>query len=214
MKQITITLCIACFFLFSCNDSKTDSTNATNDSTKITTDTSTTMTPPMDSATMMKAWMEYMTPGDIHKMIAKSNGTWDEDVTVWMDPAAPPTKSKSIAVNKMILGGRYQESRHKGSFNGMPFEGISTLGYDNAKKVFQSTWVDNMGTGVMYLEGTWDSTSHTINFKGKGIDPSTGKEMEVREIFTMVDDNNQKMEMFATQSGKENKTMEIVLKRK
>lgn len=27
----------------------------------------------------------------------------------------------------------------------MPFEGISTLGYDNAKKTFFSTWIDNMG---------------------------------------------------------------------
>jgi hypothetical protein len=35
----------------------------------------------------------------------------------------------------------------------MPFEGISTLGYDNAKKTFFSTWIDNMGTGMMVMEG-------------------------------------------------------------
>jgi Protein of unknown function (DUF1579) len=46
----------------------------------------------------------------------------------------------------MILGGRYQQSTTKGSFNNMPFEGISLLGYDNAKKVFMNSWVDNMGT--------------------------------------------------------------------
>lgn len=58
----------------------------------------------------------------------------------------------------MILGGRYQQSMHTGSFNGMPFEGISLVGYDNTKKVFMSSWADNMGTGSMYMEGTWDQT--------------------------------------------------------
>ena len=172
------------------------------------------MNAPMDSASMMKALQDYMTPGEVHKMLAKSNGTWNEDVTTWMDPSKPPIKSKATAVNKMILGGRYQQSTHTGSMMGMPFEGVGTVGFDNAKKMLVSTWVDNMGTGVMYMEGAYDSTTHTINFKGKMIDPMTGKDTDFRETFTMMDDNNQKIEMFATQGGKEMKSMEIVLKRK
>src|SRR5215218_6852543 len=82
-----------------------------------------------EQAAMMKKWEEYMTPSDIHTMIAKSNGEWNQDITMWMDPSAPPTKSTSTCTNTMILGGRYQQSVHKGSFQGMPFEGISTMGY-------------------------------------------------------------------------------------
>lgn len=219
MKRITITICAAIvLFFFSCNNDKTEDKATSKDSATTTSDASkmsdqTTM-PPMDSATMMKAWQSYMTPGDVHKMLAKSNGTWDEEVTTWMDPSKPPIKSKSTAVNKMILGGRYQQSTHTGTMMGMPFEGISTVGYDNAKKMMVSTWVDNMGTGVMYMEGNFDSTTHMANFKGKMVDPMTGKDTDFRETFTMMDDNNQKIEMFATQGGKEMKTMEIVLKRK
>jgi hypothetical protein len=44
-------------------------------------------------------------------------------------------------------------------------------------------------------------------------DPSTGKEMDVKQTFTVVNDNTQKMEMFMTQDGKEFKTMEIMLTR-
>jgi len=222
MKQITIAICTATvLFFFSCNDNKTEDNTTSNDSTTATTtitDTSKmteqTMAPQMDSASMMKAWESYMTPGDVHKMLAKSNGTWSEEVTMWMDPSKPPTTSKATAVNKMILGGRYQQSTHTGNMMGMPFEGVSTLGYDNGKKMLVSSWVDNMGTGIMYLEGTWDSTSHTANMKGKAVDPMTGKDMDVRETFTMIDDKNQKLEMFVTQGGKEMKTMEILFKRK
>jgi hypothetical protein len=162
----------------------------------------------------MKAWTAYMTPGDIHKMLAKDDGEWNEEVTFWMAPGAEPTKSTATVVNKMIMGGRYQESRHTGNMMGMPFEGYGLLGYDNARKVFLSSWIDNMGTGIMFMEGTWDEKTKSIQFKGKTTDPVTGKELPVRETFTVIDANKQKLEMFMMQNGKEFKSMEIVFTRK
>lgn len=162
----------------------------------------------------MKAWMDYMTPGDVHKMLAKDDGEWNSDITMWMQPGAPPQKYTGKSVNKMILGGRYQQSVHTGNMMGMPFEGISTLGYDNLKKVFMNTWVDNMGTGIMYMEGPWDPATKTVHLKGKMLDPSTGKDCDVRETFKIIDDNTQLMEMFVTKDGKESKTMEIKFTRK
>ncbi|MCX2450648.1 DUF1579 domain-containing protein [Pedobacter sp. PLR] len=163
---------------------------------------------------MMKAWQAYMTPGDVHKMIAKDDGKWDGEVTMWMAPDAPPTKSKSSCTNTMIMGGRYQKSMHEGNMMGMPFEGMSLLGYDNSKKVFVSSWIDNMGTGIMNMEGTWDDASKTINFTGKCVDPMTGKDMDVREVFKFVDSDHQMMEMYCKTDGKEMKTMEIQLTRR
>lgn len=167
-----------------------------------------------DQDAAMKAWMSYMTPGDVHKMLAKDDGEWNEDITLWMAPGAPPTKSTATASNKMIMGGRYQESKHTGNFMGMPFEGYSLVGYDNAKKIFVSSWVDNMGTGIMVMEGKWDDKTKTIHFTGKTTDPSTGKDIPVRETFTLIDSNKQKLEMFMTQDGKEFKNMEIIFTRK
>jgi hypothetical protein len=93
---------------------------------------------------------------------------------------------------------------------GMPFEGIGTLAYDNAKKEFISTWVDNMGTGVMVLTGNWDEGNKTLSLKGDCTDPGTGKDMQIRETLKVVDDKHQVMEMYMTQAGgKEFKTMEI-----
>ena len=174
-------------------------------------------TPPLDSATMMKNWMAYSTPGPEHKMMASMNGTWSGEVTMYMEAGAPPQVSKATMVNKMIMGGRYQQSNYSGNMMGMPFEGMSLMAYDNAKKKILSTWVDNMGTGIMSMEGTWDSTTHTITMSGKGIDPSAGtaKEHDMREIFRMIDNNNQVMEMYGPDhQGREYKMMEIKLTRK
>ena len=169
----------------------------------------------VDHEAAMKAWTAYMTPGEIHKMIARTDGEWSTDISLWMDPKAAPVNSKGSCSNKMILGGRYQESMYKGDFMGMPMEGISILAYDNATKVFQSTWIDNMGTGIMEMSGTWDPATKTINFTGTQVDPSAGKNMKVRETFKFVTDNSQLMEMFITpEGGPEFKSMEIKFTRK
>ncbi|HEX8270060.1 MAG TPA: DUF1579 domain-containing protein [Flavobacterium sp.] len=171
---------------------------------------------PMDSAAMMKAWENYATPGDMHKMFASEVGTWDEESIMWMGPDDQnPTKSKMTAVNTMILGGRYQHSKHSGTIMGMPFEGISTMGYDNASKKIVGTWVDNMGTGIMYLTGDYNPSSKTIELKGNATDPTTGKQKPYRELYTIVDSDTRKMVMYdVTPDGKEYKSMEMNLKRR
>ncbi|HEY8972501.1 MAG TPA: DUF1579 domain-containing protein [Puia sp.] len=162
----------------------------------------------------MKAMMAYSTPGEIHKMMAKSVGSWTADISMWMQPGASPMKSTGEMKNEMILGGRYLKGTNTGNFMGQPFEGISTTAYDNAKKMFINTWIDNMGTGIMTLTGTWDAANNSINLSGTMVDPASGKDIPVREVLKMVDDNHQTLEMYAAMGGQEFKTMEINFTRK
>jgi hypothetical protein len=207
MKRIAITICAAVAFV-ACND-KTETKLASSTTTEATT-----TEPEIDSATAMKNWEAYMTPGEAHKMMADQEGEWTGDITMWMTPGAPPVKNTGTAVNKMILGGRYQQSTHTGNWDGMPFEGQSTVAYDNLTKKYISTWIDNMGTGLMVMEGTYDASTKTINMKGKMVDPMSGKEVNVRETLKMIDNDNQLMEMFCEKNGKEFKNMEIRSTRK
>jgi hypothetical protein len=170
---------------------------------------------PMDSAAMMKAWEAYATPGEPHKMLAAEVGSWKTESTMWMDPSKPPTKSTGSCELKMIMGGRYQQGSHKGNFMGMPFEGTSVVGYNNASKKWESTWMDNMGTGVMFMEGTFDDANKVATYTGTCTDPMTGQEKTYKETWTIVDDNTRKMEMFDKgPDGKEFKSMEMVMTRK
>jgi hypothetical protein len=222
MKRLTLAVCTATFLFVACNNDakKTDETKP-EDSTgkmekmeKVDEKKPEAMTMP-DSATMMKNWQAYMTPGDVHKMLAKSNGTWNGEVTMWMYPGAPEQKSKSTAVNKMLMNGLYQQSTHTGDMMGMPFNGQSTIGYDMHKKEFVSTWIDNMGSGIMVLKGPWDEATKTVSLKGRMVDPGTTGDVDVRETFKIIDDNTQEMEMFVMMpDGKEFKTMNIKYTRK
>jgi len=41
------------------------------------------------------------------------------------------------------------------------------------------------------------------------VDPANGKDIPVREVMKIIDDNNQTMEMYSMANGKEFKAMEI-----
>jgi len=167
-----------------------------------------------DEAAMQKAWEAYAAPGDMHKLLADETGTWNVDMTFWMDANAKPETSKSVSESKMILGGRYQEVTYKGNLMGMDWEAKNTIAYNNKSKEFTSTFIDNSGTGMMVAVGTYNPATKTITFKGEMTDPLTGKAVKYREIYTIVDANTRKLVAYDTKDGKEYKSMEIVLKRK
>lgn len=170
-----------------------------------------------DSATMMKNWESYMTPGPMHTMMASWDGTWEGQSSMWEGPDKPRMNYSITTVNKMIMGGRYQQSINTGVMMEMPFEGLSNTGYDNQKKVFKTTWIDNFGTGIMVLEGPWDEATKTMMLKGTMVDPGmdTGEETPVREEYKVVDADNHEMRMYANYPGMgEVMMMEIKWKRK
>ncbi|WP_374174429.1 DUF1579 domain-containing protein [Flavobacterium tructae] len=169
---------------------------------------------PVDSAAQMKAWQEYATPGAPHKLMADEVGTWNCDMTFWSEPNGKPEKATSTANVKMILGGRYQESNYQGTMMGQAFEGKSTLAYNNASKEYTTTFIDNMGTGMLVAMGKYDESTKSMELKGDMINPVNGKKTPYREIYTIVDAKTRKMEMFDVKNGEEFKSMEIIMKKK
>jgi hypothetical protein len=212
MKSFTISICVV-LFAFGCNNAE-----QTPQETKVAAAATTIPSSPVeakDSSVLQNAITNNSQPGEMHKMMSLWNGTWNGEVTMWIAPDSQPVKSNATVVNKMVLGNRYQQSSFKGTYQGKPFEGIGTLAYDNSRKLFLSTWIDNTSTGMMTAEGPWDPASKSITFKGTMSDPATGKLLDTKEIFKPIDNNYQVMEMYAIATdGKEFKTMEIKYTRK
>ena len=219
MKHFALTAGAAAILLFSCNnDAEKKAEPANADSVKPVEQISTKETethPVMDSAAMAKAWQDFATPGEMHKWMEKTNGTWEGEVSQWMAPDAPPSKSKAMIVQNSLLGGRYVQGKYSGNMMGQPFEGISILGFDNAKKIYTSTWIDNMGTGIVHMSGSFDETTGTLNLKGHQTDPMTGKDSDIREEMKIINDISYSMSMFGSgMDGKEMKFMEAVFNKK
>ena len=162
----------------------------------------------------MEAMMKLASPGDGHKELGKMVGEWTYSSKMWMVPDQPPAESNGTMHAEWILGGRFIHSVWKGEFMGMPFEGHGTDGYDNVSKQYVSSWVDNMGTGILHSTGTCDAAKKTCTSSGEMIDPMTNSKVTTRGVSTWTDDNTFTLEMYAKDaSGKETKNMEMTVKR-
>ncbi len=223
MKQKLIAFCAAAIFFAACNNEK-----KTDETKKDGTDTieNKTETPaaipagPTDSAgmaAMMEAWMDFAKPGPEHAWMAKHAGTWVSDsVKQWMDPSQPPTTAKATDVVKMAMNGLYQMSDFSSTMMGQPMMGHGMMGFDKMKKKYVLSWIDNMGSGIVRMEGTYDDASKTLNMMGKQSDPGRKMETDIRQELKFHDDGSYTMSMYGTgHDGKsEQKFMEGTFKRK
>jgi hypothetical protein len=168
-----------------------------------------------DPAAMMEAMKKYATPGEAHQALKPIVGSWTCTVKFWMSPGAPAQESPATEEAKMVMGDRYLVEMVKGNFGGMPFEGQGTFGYDNLKKKYVGAWIDNMGTGIMTSEGTYDAAKKTFTMASQFTDPMTGKTAKSRDVLRIESDTKLVREMWAkAPNGKEYKSMEITYTRK
>jgi uncharacterized protein DUF1579 len=168
---------------------------------------------------MMKQMIELSKLNENHKLLASMDGNWNYTIKFWMnpDPNAPPQESKGTATRKSIMGGRYcvmdvsgkmQMPGEDGKPKDMQFKGMGIEGYDNVKKKFVGSWIDNMGTGVQFSEGTYDPATKTFTYTSE-IEMMPGMKTPVREVLKAADNNHMILEWYENRGGQEKKTMEI-----
>jgi hypothetical protein len=174
---------------------------------------------PPNPQEMMKQMMEMSKLNENHKMLAELDGNWNFTVKMWMnpDPNAKPQESKGTAVRKSIMGGRYvvmdvsgkmQIPGEDGKMKATPFKGMGIDGYDNVKKKFVSSWIDNMSTGIQFSEGTYDAATKTYTYTSD-MEQMPGVRTPVRQVLKVPDNNHMTLEWYETHGGQEKKTMEI-----
>ncbi len=161
---------------------------------------------------MMAAMEKAAAPGPEHKALTDMVGTWTATSKMWMEAGKPPMEAQGTEDIKAVLGGRFIEMHFTGQMMGKPFEGMGVEGYDNLKKKWVMTWMDSMGTMIIYAEGTGDAKSRT--FAGEEPTPD-GKKRPFRWVMKTDSPTKHTMEMYAPgMDGKEMKEMEIVYTKK
>jgi hypothetical protein len=177
-----------------------------------------------DMQKMMTQMMELSKLNENHKLLADLVGTWGYTVKMWMnpDPNAKSEESKGTAVRKSMMDGRFfvvdvtgkmEMPGPDGKKKEMTFKGMGIDGYDNVKKKFVGTWMDNMGTGVMMSEGDYDPATKTFTYASE-YEAIPGMKTKIREVVKIVDKDHHTFEWYEDRGGKEVKTMEISYARK
>jgi hypothetical protein len=108
------------------------------------------------STSEMEAMMAKMAaltqPGEHHAALERFLGTWDVELRFFMGgQATPATKGK--AEYTWLMDGRWIQGKVEGTMMNMPYEAVSTMGYDNFKQSYVVSSVSSMDTAMHYAEG-------------------------------------------------------------
>lgn len=164
---------------------------------------------------VMQAWVEAMTPGPQHAVLASSQGSWAVTTTFWMMPGAEPQVSQGSAERRMIFGGRIMEETFVGDMAGQPMNGRATVGYDNVTGRYWSTWVDDMSTGITLMYGDYNDADDTWVMEGETPDPFTGGMIPMRIESRRDGENRQISEFYMPDpDGEMFRSMEMVYERR
>lgn len=150
----------------------------------------------MDEQAVMAKWGEYGTPGEAHKVLEHKVGLWKLQVRMFNPDGSPAGQSDATSECAWIMDGRFIEEHTTGNFGGMPFQGHGMSGYDNIKRRYIGSWTDNMSTGLMTFEGTFDPATNTFTYKGMAPDPIAWDYVPTRSTETMIDEDHSVMKSF------------------
>ncbi len=160
----------------------------------------------IDRADLMQKWTQFALPGEHHDRFEFHAGKWDSTYTIWLEGSdRPPVIGKTVVSSKLIFGGRFLETRMRGTtqmeFNGekreLPIEGIGYLGYDNFKEKYVHFWIDSGGTGIYYSEGTSDKSGKVTTFFSTVDEWQTGeRDKPYKMVQTIIDKDTVKMVLY------------------
>jgi hypothetical protein len=148
-------------------------------------------------------------PSEHHKRLGALVGTWNIKVKSVQDPGAAPVETTGTSVFAVIMDGRYVMENVVGETPAGPFNGMGLYGYNNMTNEFESTWVDNMSTGMLQNKGDWDDTQKAFKWHGEFVSPKNGGRTKSQSIMKRVDAGTFEFTMFEERGDVLFKSLEI-----
>ena len=169
------------------------------------------MTPEMQAE--MAAWMKIAQPGAHHEHLAPFVGTWEGEVTMWPGPDQAPMTEMTRATASWLLGGRFLQWNQTGKFGGMPFESMAIEGYNNGDGRYESIWLDNFGTILLFFTGSCSEGGKNRQMITKFADVVAGGTVDYRTEYQWIDKDHFTYTAFMNKGDGEFKNLVITYER-
>lgn len=118
-----------------------------------------------------------------HEWLKQFVGEWSTEMSAQMAPGQPEMKCQG-KITSREFGGFWVVSEMKSTMDGMPMQGLQTVGFDPNSKKYIGTWVDSMTSHMWKYEGWVDEGGKILTLEAEGpnfIQP--GKTALFRDIY-------------------------------
>ena len=168
-----------------------------------------------DSAKATTADAAIGEPTAEHKRLAALEGTWDQEIKIWLAPGKDPMVLKGTAQNKMILGGRFLQTQSEFSGSGLQAEALLIMGYDRRFSQYTLVDFDSAGTFYVTAAGSFDTARNAFVLSGEETQAAGAPGSKYDNIITLLSPDKYRTEIiFKKMAGAEGfKAVEITCTR-
>ena len=127
-----------------------------------------------------------------HKVLHKDLGTWKGTMKIFVPGTDKPMEMPITEKNTKFGDGLWVMTE----FDGGPFQGRGTMGYDPHKKQYVGTWLDNMSPVLMTMTGDYDEKTGALTTMSETIDPHMNKKKFTKSVSKHNEDGSRHFEMY------------------
>ena len=170
-----------------------------------------------NSGDLYAQMLDYSRPTKNHQLMANLVGTWTSKGKhlTWKDSGTSEVslEFRVTVVRRSFANGRYFISDvtsegelempiQDGKMKTTRFQGHEIEGYDNVKRKYIRCSIGNhFGSGIMVIEGVYDSTANTITFDSE-VEMAPGFKTKEHLVHTFQDADHYKWEYYQEDNGK------------
>jgi len=104
-------------------------------------------------------------PGPEHARLSAMAGTWDVDLTFWLQPGRPPLTTKGTSIIRSILGGLFIEEKIEGTLSGAPFTTMAWTGFNTSTHQYEATRIASTNSIRIAEAGTYDEKTKQFDLR-------------------------------------------------
>ena len=107
----------------------------------------------------------FAQPKPEHARLTAMAGTWDVEMTLWLQPGKPGIPSKGTSTIRSMLNGLFIEEKIEGALNGVPFTTLAWTGFNTETKRYEATRIASTNTARIVESGTFDDATKQFELK-------------------------------------------------
>jgi uncharacterized protein DUF1579 len=138
-------------------------------------------------ASLAAAGRPAAAPAPEHARLTAMCGTWDIEITFWMQPGRPGVTTKGTSTIQPLFGGMFIEEKIEGTLNGSPFTTMSWTGFNTDSHKYEATRIASTNTIRIAETGIYDENARQFELKADY--PFAGDTWHQRTVIQMPSAN-------------------------
>ena len=92
-------------------------------------------------------------------------GTWDVEMTFWLQPGRPGMTTKGTSTIRALFGGLFIEETTQGALNGAPFTTLAWTGFNTATREYEATRIASTNSSRIAETGIYDEKTQQFELQ-------------------------------------------------